>query len=96
VANEQWLKRRELRPDLILLDISMPDSNDLEVAATLRREIPMIKIIIMSQHEMAQLLRRALEPGADGGVDKDSLSTDLLTTIHNLVGETGPLRKRKC
>jgi two-component system invasion response regulator UvrY len=80
---------KELRPDLILLDISMPDSNGLEVAATLRREIPAIKIIIMSQHEKAQLLSRALEAGADGCVDKDSLSTDLVTTIHSVVGKTG-------
>jgi two-component system invasion response regulator UvrY len=79
---------RELRPDLILLDISMPDSNGLEVAARLRRENPTTKIIIMSHHEKAQLLPRVLEAGADGCVDKGSLGRDLLLTIQSLFGNS--------
>jgi len=42
----------------------------------------------MSHHEKAQLLPRALEAGADGCVDKDSLSRDLLLTIESLVGNS--------
>ncbi len=83
----------ELRPDVVLLDISMPDSNGLELATKLRREIPAIKIIIMSQYEKAQLLPRALEAGADACVEKDSLSTDLVATIQSVVGQTGASAK---
>jgi CheY-like chemotaxis protein len=44
-------KARELRPDVILLDISMPGMNGLEVARTLRQELGKAKILIMSQNE---------------------------------------------
>jgi DNA-binding NarL/FixJ family response regulator len=80
-GEEAIAQARALHPHLILLDISMSDSNGLEVAAKLRREIPTMKIIIMSHYEKAQLLPRALEAGADACVDKDRLSTDLLPTI---------------
>jgi DNA-binding NarL/FixJ family response regulator len=87
-GKEAIVKARELRPDLVLLDISMPGANGFEVAATLRRETPHAKIIIMSQHDLTQLLPRALEAGADACVDKDSLSTDLTVTIKSLVGNS--------
>jgi two-component system response regulator NreC len=79
-------KAKELRPDLILLDISMPGANGFEIAVTLRRETPQAKIVIMSQHDQTQLLPRALEAGADACVDKDSLSVDLLPAIEGLFG----------
>jgi two-component system response regulator NreC len=87
-GKEAIVKARELRPDLILLDISMPGASGFEVAATLRDESPHAKIVIMSQHDLTQLLPRALEAGADACVDKDSLSTDLLLTIQRLVGSS--------
>ena len=86
-GKEALRKAMELRPDLILLDISMPGTNGLDVARTLRREIPDIKIVVMSQHDPTHLLPRALEAGAHACVDKNSLSTDLLPTIERL-GET--------
>src|ERR1700675_3323693 len=79
-GEEAIVKANELRPDLILLDISLPGVNGFEVAATLRGETPQVKIVIMSQHDQTQLLPRALEVGANACVDKDSLSTDLLLT----------------
>ena len=87
-GKEAIVKARELRPDLVLLDISMPGSNGLEVAATLRREAPHAKIIIMSQHDLTQLLPRALEASADACLDKDNLCTDLLLTIEGLIGHS--------
>ena len=88
-GEEAIAKAKQLQPDLVLLDISMPGSNGLEVAAQLRRDIQAIKIIIMSQHEKAQLTPQALEAGADACVDKDSLVDDLMTTIQVLAGNLG-------
>jgi DNA-binding NarL/FixJ family response regulator len=85
-ATEALVKAKELRPDLILLDISMPGTNGLELAVTVRRELPSTKIVIMSQHDQAQLLPRALEAGADACVEKDSLATKLLPTISRVIG----------
>jgi DNA-binding NarL/FixJ family response regulator len=50
-AGETLTKANELRPDIVLLDVSMPGGNGLETARRLRQEIPGIKILMMSQHD---------------------------------------------
>ena len=91
-GEEAVAKALELQPDLILLDISMPGSNGFETTVAIRGEFPRVKIIILSQHDKEQLLPRALEAGADACIDKNSLSTELLTTIHRLVSNAHSLR----
>jgi two-component system, NarL family, response regulator NreC len=71
----------ELLPDLVLLDVSMPGLNGLDVARLLREKVPATKILIMSQHDPALLLSRAIEAGAHACIDKNHLSTDLLPII---------------
>ena len=82
-------KAKQLQPDLILLDIRMPGANGFQAAAAIRREAPTTKIIIMSQHDEAHLLPRALEAGADACIDKDSLGMELLPTIRRLTETPG-------
>jgi DNA-binding NarL/FixJ family response regulator len=90
-GSEALLKARELRPDLILLDISMPGINGLEVSRLLRQEVPQAKILVVSQHDPIQLLPRVLAAGGDACVDKSCLGTDLLASIKNLgAGMDGP------
>ena len=91
-GKEALRKAKELRPDIILLDISMPGANGLDVARILRREMPKTKIVIMSQHDPIQVLPRVLEAGAHACVDKNSLNTDLLPTIETL-GKTIDARR---
>jgi two-component system response regulator NreC len=91
-GKEALRKAKELRPDIILLDISMPGTNGLDVARILRREMPKTKIVIMSQHDPIQVLPRVLEAGAHACVDKNSLNTDLLPTIETL-GKTIDARR---
>ena len=83
---EALKKAQELLPDLILLDVSMPDMNGLEAARLLRDVLPEVKIIIISQHDQVQLLPSAINAGASACVDKNFLSTDLLPTIRNIEG----------
>ena len=82
---EALRKAKELEPDLILLDVSLPDMNGLEVARRLRKEVPKVKILIISQHDPVQLLASALEAGAQGCVDKSRLAPDLLKTIESVM-----------
>lgn len=83
-STEALKKADELRPDLILLDVSMPGTNGLNTAQLLRQKLPLLKILIVSQHDANELLPRALEAGAHGCIDKARITTDLLKTVTNL------------
>lgn len=85
-GEEAIQKVQESRPDVILLDISMPGMNGLEVARAIRQEFADAKILIMSQHDPASLLPSAIQAGANGCVDKSRLATDLLPSIESVVG----------
>ena len=77
-------KARELRPDVVLLDINMPSGSGLETARVIRADLPETKILVMSLHDPKQFLLTALQAGADGCVDKAQLSNDLVEAIKKL------------
>jgi DNA-binding NarL/FixJ family response regulator len=81
---EALQKAQELQPDLILLDVSLPDINGLEVARRLRLEVPKMKILVISQHDPVQLLPRVMEAGGDGCLDKSCLAADLVVSIEGI------------
>jgi NarL family two-component system response regulator LiaR len=81
----QALERaRQLLPDLVLLDIHMPESDGFQVARQLRLEFPKLKVLIMSQGEAAMMLPTALQIGADGCLDKAYLGTELARRLRQL------------
>jgi len=81
---EALQKARELLPDLILLDVSMPGMNGLEAARLLRQELAEVKILVISQHDPIHLLPSVVEAGGDACVDKGRLGTDLVASIKNI------------
>jgi two-component system response regulator NreC len=72
---------RKLRPDVLVLDISMPRLDGLETLKELRRGDPAAQVVILSMHSDASLVRRALEEGALGFVLKQSVSEELHAAI---------------
>lgn len=77
---------RTLRPDLVLLDISMPGTDGLKIAATIKHEMPTVKVVIVSGHDFNTVLAGAQRGLADGFVDKIRLGTDLVPTIAKILG----------
>jgi two-component system, NarL family, response regulator NreC len=81
---EALQKARELQPNLVLLDINMPSESGLKTAGDIRRELPSVKILIMSLHDAQQFLAGAIAAGADGCLDKTRMATDLVPAIQKL------------
>lgn len=79
----------ELQPDLVIMDITMPDMNGLEATAEIRRLFPAIKVLMLTMHETEEMLFRTIQVGASGYVLKKSADTELVEAIHQvLAGET--------
>ncbi len=74
-------KALELRPDVILLDISMPGRGGLEVTRFLRKSLPGTRILILTVHEDEDLLREAIRLGASGYIIKRAVEAELVHAI---------------
>jgi DNA-binding NarL/FixJ family response regulator len=72
----------DLKPDVVVLDLSMPAMNGVDVSQRLRVECPGCKVLVLTVHEDRSYVRKLLEVGAVGYVLKRSASEDLLRAIH--------------
>ena len=80
-------KAKSLRPDVVLMDISMPRMNGVEATKIIRREVPESKVIIVSQNDPTVVSRQAAEIGAGGYVNKADLARDLLPAVECVVAD---------
>jgi DNA-binding NarL/FixJ family response regulator len=77
-----------LRPDLVVLDVSMPELNGIEAAGQLNRLLPKAKLVFVTQMIDPQYLRAAFRAGASGYVAKQSASNELLTALRQAIEGT--------
>ena len=80
-GREALLKIRELLPDMVLLDIDMPHLSGLAVAEVLRKELPQVKVLILSMHQHPEYVLRILQSGAHGYALKEAPVEELLKAI---------------
>lgn len=78
---------RETRPDLILLDLSMPVMDGLEALPPIRRLVPRATIVVLSGFGATQMSERAVAAGADGYVQKGTSLTSILDRVRELVAD---------
>ncbi len=81
-------KVRALKPDLVILDISMPVMNGVEAAREIRRIAPATKILILSMHTGAQVETEARNAGADAILSKTNAAASLIQAVERLVNAT--------
>lgn len=82
-------KARELAPDIALLDLDLPQMDGLAVTEVLRRELPNIKVLILSMHSNSEHVLRILQAGARGYVLKGASAEELVQAIQTVqAGET--------
>jgi DNA-binding NarL/FixJ family response regulator len=74
-------KAKDLNPDVMVLDVTMPKMNGLEACRVLRRQAPQLEILFVTQHDSPQMMREALEAGARGYVVKSNAARDLLAAV---------------
>lgn len=67
----------QLRPDLLLCDITMPDMNGLEVTKRVAKEFPNVRVIMLSMHTSEEYVWQALKAGATGYLLKDTSASEL-------------------
>jgi len=77
-------KAKEIVPDLVIMDISMPRLNGLEATSEIRRTLPQTDVVILSQHDSPEMMQQALNMGARGYVVKTAVGRDLLKSIDKL------------
>jgi DNA-binding NarL/FixJ family response regulator len=76
---------RQLRPDLVILDINMPGLTGLEAAQQIRRENPSARILFFSVHESPQTVREVVSVGGQGYVAKSRAGHDLVDAVRSVL-----------
>jgi DNA-binding NarL/FixJ family response regulator len=77
-------KAKKLKPDVVVMDIAMPELNGLEATRQILKAAPRTGVLILTMHESEQLVRDVLEAGAQGYVLKTAAGRDLVNAIEAL------------
>src|ERR1700739_407897 len=77
---------KALKPEVVVMDIGMPNLNGIEAAHQMTQENPALAIVIVSMHSDESYVLRALKAGARGYLLKDSAEADLIKAVHVVAG----------
>jgi DNA-binding NarL/FixJ family response regulator len=97
-GTEAVAKAKELKPDLILMDINMPHGNGLEAVSAIKKELPAVRIIMLTVHDQDENLFEAIRRGAAGFLSKDVRAKALLDSLRDVVkggkAVSGPMTEK--
>jgi len=85
-ARDAIFEARSLKPDVILLDVVMPDQSGLEIIPTLLHENPDTKILVLSMQDDPRYVREAFEAGASGYVLKEAADSEVVAAVREVAG----------
>jgi CheY-like chemotaxis protein len=86
---------KSLRPDLIIMDVSMPNMNGLEATRVILREVRESRVLIISQNDPAIVRRQAVEAHALGFVEKSNIQRDLIAAVECILSGNGQSKAEK-
>jgi two-component system response regulator NreC len=77
----------ELKPDFIVMDVSMPEMNGIEATRSIHRDLPNIKIVLLTLHDSAELVRSAFRAGAHAYLLKSEAEQELIRALRVVSGD---------
>ena len=77
-------KALQVRPDIVVVDLSMPRLNGVEVVRRLREALPETKVLVLTMHQEDEYVLQAVRAGASGYLVKDSAAAELLAAVRSL------------
>ena len=83
-GREAVTQARELKPDIVVLDMTMPELNGLDAAIQIKRELPNTEILMFTAHESDDLIRNAFEAGVKSFISKSEAHQFLVEAIESL------------
>jgi DNA-binding NarL/FixJ family response regulator len=83
-AREAIFQNRSLKPDVILLDVVMPDQSGLDIIPTLLHERPEAKVLVLSMQDDPQYVKQAFAAGASGYVLKEAADTEVVAAVREV------------
>lgn len=83
-GKEAVLEAQNLNPDIIIMDIAMPDMDGLEATKRIKKRNQDIKVIALTQHDKKEYMISAIKAGISGYVPKKALGTDLVKAIQSV------------
>jgi two-component system, NarL family, response regulator NreC len=76
---------KECRPNMVILDISMPNMNGIEAAIEIAKKHPEVCVLILSMHKNSEYLQQAISAGAKGYVLKENIDEDIFFAIDTIM-----------
>jgi len=86
-------KAKELKPDVVIMDVTLPELNGLEATPEIKKAIPTVEVLIFTQHESSQMIREARNAGASGYLLKSQ--ANWLVTAVEAIGQHKPFFEGK-
>lgn len=83
-GDDALLQVEKCKPDMILMDINMPEKNGVEVTGILKKHYPNIKILVLTMHSHEEYFMSAIREGADGYLLKDAPSDQVIEAIRTV------------
>lgn len=88
-GNEAVELARKLHPDIVLMDVAMPELNGIEATKRMVQADPRLKVLVLSMHKEGVYVREILRAGARGYILKDAIDTELLNAVRSVARGDG-------